>query len=175
MRFVSRAAGLALFAVFAVHAAEAQAQATPVQGTFAYVEEGSDNVAAAINQAVARMNFVTRPVARGRLTKTNQPYRTVVITQNGGEVSVATDGRPAIVNRANGPAVKWTREDGEVFDVSTAVTGSRVEQTFKADDGQRVNTFTLSPDGQTMTMRVTITSPRLAEPLVYSLRYRRTN
>jgi hypothetical protein len=176
MRVLSKTLGLALVALFAVHAGEARAQqAASLNGTFTYAAESSDNVNAAINQAIGRMNFAMRPIARSRLGRTNQPYRTVSISQTGGQVSITTDNRAAIVTPASGSAIKWKREDGETLDVSTAVSGTRIEQVFKAEDGQRTNVYTLSPDGQTMTMQVTVTSGRLPEPLTYRLVYRRAS
>ena len=168
---------LAVFATALVAApssvAPVQAQNARLQGTFAYEAAGSDNINQAIESAVARMNFITRPIARGRLRKTNEPYRTVRISFTPAQISVVTDTRDAIVSPANGAPIKWTREDGEVLDVATAWRGATIEQSFTAEDGKRVNTYSLSPDGNVMTMQVTITSPRLAAPLRYSLRYRR--
>ena len=149
------------------------AQETSMKGTWRYNAQASDNVAQAINAAVARMNFVTRPIARGRLTRTNQPYQRVTIDFTTQQVSVTTDQRPAITSPANGTPIKWTREDKEVLDVSTEWENGRLEQTFKAEDGQRVNVF--SVDGDTLTMNVTITSPRLAAPLRYKLVYNRAS
>lgn len=173
MRVVSKALGLAVAAMFVVQAGEAQAQAASLQGTFNYVAEGSDDVRAAINQAIGRMNFAMRPIARSRLNRTNQPYRTVSIAQTGGQVSITTDNREAIVSPADGSTIKWRREDGETLDVSTAVSGARIEQVFRAEDGQRTNVYTISPDGRTMTMQVTVTSDRLPQPLTYRLVFRR--
>ena len=50
-----------------------------------------------------------------------------------------------------------------------------LHQTFRAEDGQRVNVYTLSNNGNTMTMNVTITSPRLPDPLTYRLVYNRAS
>ena len=63
--------------------------------------------------------------------------------------------------------------DGEVIDLTTRWVDETLEQTFIAEDGQRKNVFALSPDGGTLEMQVTVTSPRLAAPLTYTLRYRR--
>ena len=41
---------------------------------------------------------------------------------------------------------------------------ARLEQGFDAEDGQRVNVYTLSPDGNTLTLDVTVTSPKLEQP-----------
>lgn len=154
--------------------ASAQAPVSSMQGTFTYTAQGSDDVSKAIEAVVRQMNFVKRPIARGRLTKTNQPYRSVTITHNASNVSIVTDNRPAIVTPANGSPIKWRREDGEMFDVSTEWENGTLEQTFVAGDGKRVNSFVLSPDGNTLTMTVTVSSPQLPKPLVYKLNFRRT-
>ena len=173
MRFQLKSIVLFALALVAAPVARIQAQGMPLQGTFVYSAEGSDNLEQAIQQATARMNFVTRPIARSRLKKTNDTYDKVVISQTGSQVSIAFDARPPVVTPANGSAVRWTRDDGEVFDVTTSGGNGTLQQTFKAEDGQRVNVFTLAPDGNTLTMNVTITSPRLPKPLTYKLRYRR--
>lgn len=152
-------------------AASAQAPALP--GTYTYLEAESDPIRPAIEQAVARMNFITRPIARGRLTRTNQPYGTITIDTQGDQVTIVTDERAPIVATSDGNPMKWTREDGEVLDVTTRWLDGDLEQTYIAEDGQRKNVFTLSPDGNTLAMLVTVTSPRLSAPLTYTLRYRR--
>lgn len=151
----------------------AQGQNPQLQGTFAYDAASSDNINQAIESAVARMNFITRPIARGRLRKTNEAYRTIRLSFTPAQITVITDSRAPIVSPASGSAIKWTREDGEVLDVATAWRGAAIEQSFTAEDGKRVNTYSVSADGSVLTMQVTITSPRLAAPLRYNLRYRR--
>ncbi len=152
----------------------ASAQQASLKGTWRYDAQASDNVATAINTAVQRMNFVTRPIARGRLTRTNQPYQRVTVDFTSSQVTVTTDTRAAIVSPSNGTPIKWTREDKEVLDVSTEWENGVLEQTFKAEDGQRVNRLSVGADGR-MTMEVTITSPRLPRPLVYKLIYNRAS
>ena len=152
----------------------ASAQQASLKGTWRYDASASDNVAQAINTAVQRMNFVTRPIARGRLTRTNQPYQRVAVDFTSSQVTVSTDNRSPIVSPSNGTPIKWTREDKEVLDVSTEWENGVLEQTFKAEDGQRVNRYSVGADGK-MTMEVTITSPRLPRPLVYQLVYNRAS
>jgi hypothetical protein len=173
MRFPLKSIVLVGLALLAAPAAEAGAQGMPLQGTFVYTAEGSDNLEQAIQQATSRMNFVTRPIARSRLKKTNSVYQKIAIGRTADEVSIAFDARAPVVSPASGSAVRWRREDGEMFDVTTTGGNGSLQQTFKAEDGERVNTFTLAPDGNTLTMNVTITSPRLPQPLTYRLRYRR--
>lgn len=153
-----------------------QAQQTSMKGTWRYNAQASDNVLQQINAAVNRMNFVTRPIARGRLNRTNQPYQRLVIDFTTQQVSVTMDQRAAIATPANGTPIKWTRpEDNEVLDVSTEWENGALEQTFKAEDGQRVNSYSVSADGSTLTMNVTVTSPRLPRPLTYKLVYNRAS
>jgi hypothetical protein len=49
--------------------------------------------------------------------------------------------------------------------VTTHTDGARLEQVFDAEDGRRVNVYTLSPDGSTLTLEVTVTSPMRASML----------
>jgi hypothetical protein len=141
-------------------------------GAFANADQSRDGIDAAIETAVSGMNFVKRPIARSRLRKTNTPHRQVVISRTSDVVSVAFDGQAPVETPADGRAIKWKRSDGELFDVSAVVRDDALIQTFKAEDGQRVNTFTANAAGQ-LTMEATITSPQLAKPVIYTLLYER--
>jgi hypothetical protein len=149
------------------------AQSPSMIGTFLFTAQGSDNVEEVIKAGTARMNFIKRPIARSRLKKTNQPYQSLTMGHTPAQVSVQTDSRKPILTPADGKSIKWTREDGEVFDVNTVWEGAKLKQTFVADDGLRENLFWLSPDGNTLTMQVTIRSPQLPAPIVYKVDYRR--
>jgi hypothetical protein len=74
---------------------------------------------------------------------------------------------------ADGRTVKWTRDDGESFDVSAQWQTSQLTQTFNAEDGKRLNTFRLGANGA-LILEVTITSAQLPKPVKYSLNYRRS-
>jgi hypothetical protein len=82
----------------------------------------------------------------------------------------ARSARP-IVLPASGVPIKWTREDGEKFDVSGILEHGTLVQTYRADDGQRVNRWSVA--GSRMILDVTVTSPRLENPLRYKLVYKR--
>ena len=163
-----RPLALLLFAV--AFALPATAQNAALMGTFTYNQAASDNVNTAIDAAVRPMNALLRPIARGRLRSTNQPYRRLVIASQGAQTSVTTDTRAAILTPSNGNAVRWRREDGETLNVSTSWQGDKLVQTFRADDGTRVNSYQMNADGS-MTMTVTITSGRLPRPLTYRLAF----
>ena len=146
-----------------------------MRGTFTVNRQQSDDVNRAIETAVSRMSFVTRPIARGRLRRTNTVYNRVVINYTTAQVSTTFDKRRAVESPANGQPVPWTREDGEKFQLSTSWENGRLVQTFRAEDGSRTNTYSISPDGRTLTMHVTLRSPRLTSPLEYNLVFNRAS
>lgn len=145
----------------------------PFAGSYVLVPDHGDDIDKAINEAVDGMNFVTRRVARGRLRRTNRPAARVSIVVDGDEISIQPDDRPPARATGNGPPVEWENGDGEVFEVSIGWEEQVLRQSFIAKDGQRVNAFTLSEDGQILTMQVTVSSPRLPNELTYRLIYER--
>lgn len=150
----------------------AQAQNAALTGTFVYNASASDNVSTAISQAVRRVNPVLRSFATRRLRGTNEPYRNITIAQTSSQITITTDGNSTTRTPATGTPVAWRRPgDGDNVQVSTAWSGQTLRQTFRAEDGQRVNNYTLSPDGRTLTMQVNVTSPRLPGGLTYRLVY----
>ena len=50
----------------------------------------------------------------------------------------------------------------------------KITQVFAADEGRRVNEWVLSPDGKTLVLNVTVSSPTLTRPVVYALTYKRS-
>ena len=141
-------------------------------GVFVNDEPSDAGVQQAIEAAIADMNFITRPVARSRLKKTNTLAHRITITRQAETITVRFDERKPAEMPADGRVVKWTGEDGEQFDVFARADDARLVQTFKAEDGQRVNSFT-PEDAQRLTLEVQVTSPRLPKPLTYTVRYKR--
>ncbi len=164
-----RAARLFLVPVLAV--ASLAAQESAFSGT--WTQAKADDVVAAINATVADMNFIKRPIARGRLTKLNPVYKKVVIAITDKDVLVKFDERDAIHMLPGGATSPWTREDGDKFMVAAQITKDQMIQTFKNDEGERTNIFKLSPDGKTLVMSATIKSPQLPKPLTYTIHFGR--
>lgn len=158
-------------------------QSSQLRGTWSLNRKDSDDINAKINTAVARMNVVVRQIARPRLRSTNVAYPQIVISYDAQNVRVDMQGRPSVSSPAGGQPVLWQRETGATCNevrgdcvrVTSVWEGGRLEQTFAAEDGQRVNVYTVSPDGNTLTMNVTVTSPRLPNPLTYKLVYNRAS
>lgn len=139
-------------------------------GTYKYVPEQSADIAKAIEKAVEKMNFIKRPIARGRLSKTNKAYEQIRIELSASEVAITYDTQKPIRLPIGGQTIKWTRDDGEVFAVSGKLENGKLTQTYKAEDGMRVNTFHADANG-VLHLDVEVSSPQLPEPVKYALVY----
>jgi hypothetical protein len=174
MRFLKNAMVASLTALVVTIAAtfgQAQAQDRSLLGTYINESQSNKPIDAAIEAGIAKMNFITRPIARSRLKKANSPHRRVEITRTQDEIGVSFDGNKPVRMPADGKTIKWTRDDGEVLDVAGTWTGDRLVQSFTAEDGQRINTFSVSPDGSKLTLQVELRSPRLPAPIGYVLTF----
>ena len=125
-----------------------------------------------IEVATAPMNFVVRPIARGRLKKTNTAYERITIARTSAEITIKYDDREPQHMPADGKAVSWKREDGEVFQISAHTNGESLIQTYHAEDGERINQFHLDPKSGVLSLHVTVKSHKLPNPVVYTLTYK---
>ena len=151
----------------------AAAKESSLDGTYVLDQTESDNINGVIEEAVTKLNFVTRDIARERLKKLNPAYRHIAISSPPNEISVTADNQPPLRTPANGTPVAWIAPDGRKVNASVQLVGERLAQKFTSADGHRVNNFTLGPDGRTLTMHVTETSPQLSETIAYRQVYRR--
>lgn len=142
-----------------------------LSGTYKSVSDRSNDIAQAIDKAVERMNFIKRPIARGRLARTNFAYKEIRIELGATEAEITYDTQAPIRMPLSGEAIKWKRADGEVFDVSAKLEGGTLKQTYQAEDGMRVNSFTKDANG-TLLLNVEVSSPQLPQPVKYTLEYR---
>jgi hypothetical protein len=151
------------------------AQESSLDGTYILDQTESDNINEVIETAVEKLNFLTRDIVRERLKKLNPAYRKVAITSSPNEISVTVDNQPPLRTPVKGAPVAWIGPDGGKVNASMQLAGRRLAQTFTSADGRRVNGYTLSPDGRTLTMQVTETSPRLSQTITYKQVYRRVS
>jgi hypothetical protein len=151
-----------------------------LSGAWAIDPTRSDDVNASINTAITRLNIVLRQIARPRLRSANIPYPQLIFTFDD-SVRVDMPGYRSVASPTSGAPVRWHRRTGhecpEVHGACVEVTTTWQEgtlvQTFHSHDGDRRNVFSVSPDGATLTMAVTLTSPRLPAPVAYRLLYSR--
>jgi len=164
--FVSTLWLVVLFgAIFLGSSTRAAAQESGLDGTYILDETDSDSINAVIEGAVDKLNFLTRDIARRRLKKLNPAYRQVAINSSPNEISVAVNNQPPLRTPAKGAPVAWVGPDGGTVNASMQLAGRRLAQTFTSADGRRVNAYTLSPDGRTLTMQVTETSAQLSQTI----------
>jgi hypothetical protein len=161
--------------VFVAVPGAALAQQSSPNGLFTLNRQASDDVNRVIETTVARMNFVLKPTTRGNLRRTNPVYERVSISNSKSEVSIAFDNLRPMVSPVNGQPIKWTREDGKKFDLSTEWQNGSHRQTLRGKDGTTTRTFFLSPDGRTLTIQVLVSDPKLPVPLQYRLVFNRAS
>ncbi len=159
-----------LVAIVATLGARAD-QTSSLTGKYKYAPEQSADISRAIEQAIEKMSFIKRPIARGRLARTNFPYQQILIELGETEAEVRYDTQGPIHMPLDGQAIKWKRADGEVFDVSAKLAGGKLIQTYKAEDGVRVNSFSKDASGS-LHLEVEVSSPQLPQPVKYVLVYR---
>ena len=162
-------------AIFLGSSTLAAAEKPSLDGTYILDETDSDHVNEVIEHAVGKLNFLMRDIARERLNKLNPAYRQVAITSSPNEISVTVDNQPPLRAPAKGAPVAWVGPDGGKVNVSMQLAGRSLAQTFTSANGRRVNDYTLSPDGRTLTMQVRETSPRLPQGITYKQVYRRVS
>ncbi len=126
-----------------------------------------------IEKSIDDMNFITRPIARGKLEDANIAFKKITFKFSGDKVSIQHDGRAIITAPADGTAIKWKRNDGEVFKVTQKVSETKITQTFKGDDGKKTMVYKFNKDFSQMWVSVRIDSSQLPEPVRYTMKYKR--
>ncbi|MGA3122270.1 MAG: hypothetical protein ABSF69_16025 [Polyangiaceae bacterium] len=129
----------------------------------------------AIDRSVAAFFFAFRGIARAKVADRTTIVPTCKFEFSGGTIRSTVPGHPVAVSPETGAPVPY-RVDDEAIVLSQRFEGERLVQVFRADDGgSRTNEFMLSPDGARLTMKATVSSPRLSIPVVYTLTYQRVD
>ncbi len=129
----------------------------------------------AIDRSVAAFFFVFRGIARAKVADRTAIVATCKFEFSGGTIRSTVPGYPVAVSPETGAPVPYRMGD-ETLVLSQRFEGEHLVQAFRADDGgSRTNEFTLSPDGAKLTMKATVSSPKLSIPVVYTLTYQRVD
>ena len=130
---------------------------------------------AAIDKATESMFFAIKGVARSKLREKTPVSPSVGITFGSGKITVSAAGAPPAGSPDNGSSVAYKNPDGQTSKLSQKLTADgKLVQIFASENGSRTNTFSLSSDGKTLTMRVSIESGKLPQAVQYALTYRRS-
>ena len=151
----------------------ARADEPKLQGVFVNAAQSDAVIDAAIEATVSHASLAARPFVRRRLKTFNATLRRVEIARRGAEFAITLGASTPSVTSPGRPPVKWTREDGEVFDVVLAWRAAALLQTVTQGESRRVNRFELSPDGMHLTLQVVLTGPQLQVPVQYQLTFQR--
>jgi hypothetical protein len=166
--------GAVALMVLAGSAGMTAAQQAPIPaGTWQFVPEQSEKIDAAVDKAVAHMNFLVRGIARSRLRGANKPIQRIVIEYPDDNVWISLrEDEPPTISPRSGEFVPYTRADGEVVQVKTELADGVIRQFFDSDDGQKEHVYRLQPDG-TMAFEVKVLSERLRAPFEYTWVFQR--
>jgi hypothetical protein len=155
-----------------VSAATAQDLRVRFSGTYRYAGSAQEQEArrSAIDRSVAGMSFVIRSTARSRITATTQILDSYSFSFEPQKIVVRPTSRPEMITADDGAPVDYVYK-GNTSKLTQQFIGDRISQVFVSEDGRRENEFTLSGDGKTLNLKVTLSSARLSTPVVYMLTY----
>lgn len=156
---------------------QAMAQDAPKwEGSFAIQNKAraKKQVKAGIERCANESNFLIRGFVRDALTDTNRVCGKLDVVFQGDNVFIQCDGGIKHITPRSGAAKNVKSADGKkTYNLRQKVAGSTLTQVYKGKDGVRTNVYTLSADGSTLTLKVKVTSDKLAAPLRYTIRYAR--
>lgn len=149
---------------------------TDIAGVFKYAggKRERDRFRGAVEDVVAGLNMLLRPIARGKLLESQAPAPTLTVGLEGAMATVQRAGKPAVRAQIDGPATKWKNQYGGLFKIRMRAKNERtLALTFDGTSSHSESTYGLSKDGKTLTLRTKIADPRLPKSLAFSYTYRR--
>jgi hypothetical protein len=189
MRALRRFVALSFLALgLALAPSGAQADSNPAQpalaalshaqfdGTFRYAGDAREDGLrrAAIDRAVGGLFFAFRPIARHRLEDVTKIPPWIAFAIGGGRIRARGPEGASLDSPEDGGSVSFTFR-GERGRASQRVVAGALVQSFAVDDAMARNECSLSEDGTTLTVKITMSSKHLRDPISYSLTYRRTS
>lgn len=128
-------------------------------------------LSARVEAAAEELSAVLRPLARELLRRAVQPCTTLRIWTEDDAVGVQCDEQVPAVGVPDGRPISYTGRDGRTHSLVLERRGDGLIQRFVTPRGTRTTRFVL--DGEVLQVEVALESPRLSEPLRYTIRYRR--
>ena len=141
--------------------------------SFRFVGSSREEAArrAAIDRGIDSLFFAIRGIARSRLSDATKIEPWVAFSFDAEKIRVRL---PSVthVSPANGAPVDYV-SGSDHTKLRQRLEAGRVTQVFVAGEGSRTNAWVLSSDARTLELTVTVSSPRLTRPVVYTLTYTR--
>ena len=181
-----RRLALAVVALGALHAPDSSAAADAPDldalrhryaGEYRFVGGAAERalVPAAVERSVDGMFFIARGIAYDRLLRTCEICASYTVGFGNGNISVAGPCQVPDVSPDDGREADHRTKLGDTSKLSQRFVGGTLVQDFRGDDGARQVVWTLQPDGNTLRVRMIITSKHLPHPVDYTLTYQRKN
>lgn len=161
-------------AAHAEQARTATAASQALSGRYHYVGDAGEQAARAeaIDRGIESLFFAIRPIARSRARDATAIAKTCAISVEGSLIRVRTFDRPDYVAPGDGTKARYVYA-GDESTLIHRFQGSTLVEHFDQEGEGRINEYSLSEDGQTLKVKVTLYSPQLTRPIVYGLTYRR--
>jgi hypothetical protein len=137
-------------------------------------DDGRSAIHRAIDEAIEPMNFITEPIARGRLRDNNPPVPFLEIRRTDGEVAVQLGRSHRYEAPVGGPATQGTSPAGDDVRVRHRVRDGALVQHVHASRGKSTMVFKPSEDGSHLKVVMTIESSHLPRDVRYTLRFERS-
>lgn len=169
----------ACISLLACGVVRAQAAAVPaiLEGTYHYPHAPTHAQAialAAVEPRISAMPAMVQGLARDRVAERVRPARRILIAPREGGVRVELeDGGTMVVDTALGATTTVRSRQGRPVQVRQALQGGWLEQVFTGENGELRQLYSTEPDGRTLHLDVTLSSPSLGEPVRYRLDYLR--
>ena len=127
----------------------------------------------AIERATDDMSIFTRGIARRRLRDGTPIHRAIQISGSGGSLRCHV-GPYHLDFAADGRSHAFTDPfEGDEMQAKQRFRNGKLIQTMRGDDATLSHELSLSEDGDTLTLKVTIESHHLPGDVVFRVRYRR--
>lgn len=139
--------------------------------TFGGAEAEKKARVAAIEKSVDGIFFAVRGIAKGKVETKTVIRQDIGFSFAGGNITTTSSGANPATSPESGASVPYKSGDDTVQLSQKFNAQGQLVQTFQGSEGGRTNVYTLSADGRTLTLSVTLTSSKLSVPCRYNLTY----
>lgn len=154
------------------------APGSPVQrfvGTYRcrLADGGEAAIREAVERVVSQMVFLTAGIARRRLIESNPPIPRITIAAHAEGMVIDYTARRRNTTTRLGVFTDNPAADGGRVQVKHEIVGDRIRESFRQGAGHGVTLLALSPDGNRLSLQMTISSRHLPDDVVFGMPYER--
>ena len=141
-------------------------------GRYTFIPGESEAIREKASEAVSHMFFAIRGIARRRLEGANKPIDRIIFDYRGDTILVSLrEDESVYMATMSGDTIPYTREDGEVIQVTAETEPGMIDMYYIAEDGMKEMIFRLRENGRLAVESITY-SDKLEEPFRYTWVYR---